>query len=91
MTGLKLYQFKGGETDWVAAHSQVEAETILKSTYELADTDLENYDDVSEVDPETITVYLDEVCCETEEQLTKTAAEVMSEMKSGDVVCSTAW
>lgn len=52
---LKLYQFSGAETDWVAAHDEAEARRVLKAHAGIGDDDIAaSYETVSEVDPATI-------------------------------------
>lgn len=87
---LKLFVIDSqAETDWIAAHDADEARRCYMREYELDERDME-YVEISLVDdPETVTVYLDEVDAETEEQCTETAAEVMSKMTRAGLVAST--
>ena len=89
---LKLYVFDSGtEKDWFAAESETEARHLYQIEYDLNDSDME-FLEVGEVeDPEAVTVYLEEIDAETEEQAQTTAAAVMAGMSKGGMVCSTAW
>ncbi len=87
---LKLFECRAGETDWVAARDEQHARQVLMAEYEINGADLEDTE-IAEVDPNAVTVNLDEVGVETEEQASKTAAEVMEEIGRPGIVCSTAW
>lgn len=53
---LKLFEFSGAETDWVAAHDEAEARRVLKAHHGISDEDIaESYQTISEVDPTMIT------------------------------------
>jgi hypothetical protein len=88
---LKLYRFRGGETDWFAAYSEKEARDRYVSEYGLHESDLDDLE-IDEVDPDGVTVYLDMPCHETDcEVPSETAAEYMARMNGPGPVCSTAW
>jgi len=87
---VKLYAIStSAETDWVAADDEQQARTAYMIEYGLSERDMDGVEISLVEDPETITVYLDEVNAETEEQAEATAAEVMAGMKSPGLVCST--
>lgn len=87
---LKLYAIDTqAETDWIAAHSEDEARHLYMLEYGLSDSDMDGVSISIVDDPETVTVYLDEVDIETEETLSITAAEAMSKMTKAGIVAST--
>jgi ketosteroid isomerase-like protein len=88
---LKLYRFSAGETDWIAANNETEARRVYLAEYELNDSDLEGVSVAVVDDADSVTVHLDEVDVETEEQATMTATEVMSKMRGPGLVCSTVY
>lgn len=88
---LKLFEFRAGETDWVAARSQDQAILVLCDEYGIDFNDLD-CTEISEVkDTDQVIVHTDVVDVESEDMLTRTATEVMADMKSPGVICSTAW
>jgi hypothetical protein len=89
MSDLKLWEVYNGETDWVAANDEAEARRVYMHEYELHERDMEGVAISLVADPDAVKVYTDEVNAETEEAVTKTASEVMAEMKWPGIVCST--
>jgi hypothetical protein len=87
---VKVFEFAGHETDWVAANTEAEAREVLKLHYGIGDRDLDgSYESVSEVDPSSVVFDLDEVDAETEETITQTAADILSKLTGPDVIGST--
>ena len=87
---LRLFRFKGGETDWVAARDKDEAIATLLIEYELDETDLDGTEITLVEDPESVPVWLDEVDAETAEQKSTTAAAVMADMTGPGFIASSA-
>lgn len=84
---MKLFAFRGPETDWVAADTHADAIRILKLHYGISDRDVAgSYDVIEEVDPASVEVYPDDWDYEDDEAELPTAAEFMT--KPG-LVCST--
>lgn len=89
---LKLYVLElGGEKDWFAAESEEQARKHYAIHYGFNDRDMEDVDAAEVEDPSQVTVYLDEVDTETEEQEETSAEIVMSKMTKPGIVCSTNW
>lgn len=86
---LKLYEVHSVETDWVAAGDEQEARRVYMSEYELSERDMDGVTITLVAEPDKVEVYTDVVDAETEETITKTASEVMAEMKRPGIVCST--
>lgn len=87
---LKLFEIdSGAEQDWFAATSPDEALRLYRSHYGLSDRDMEGVEASEVAKPESVEVYTDEIDAETEEPVTRTAVEVMADMKCGGLVCST--
>lgn len=87
---MKLWEFSGQETDWVAADDEASARHTLKRHHGLSDEDIaSSYESISEVDPATVEFYTDEVDAETEETITTTAAAMMAGKSRPFVVGST--
>lgn len=79
---LKLYRFYGAETDWVAARDEAEARECLRRHYGISHDDIAlSYEDVSEVDPDSVEILEDggyhEPDDDESESPTRTAREVM--------------
>lgn len=87
---LKLYIINSGEIDWVAANDETEARRVLIDEYGLGDDELDDVPVKLVKDASAVTVYLDEVDAETEEEKTATAEEVMAKMTKPGLVASTA-
>lgn len=76
---LKLFEFSGSETDWVAATDEAEARREMIEHYGITESDIAgSYESISEVDPSDVEFYTDEVDAETEEAKTTTAAAMMA-------------
>lgn len=88
---LKLFAFEGAETDWVAARTLEEARETLKTHYGIDDDDIDSsYHEIGEeLHPDAVKVVTDEVDAETEEAITKTAAEAMAGKTKPFLVAST--
>jgi len=87
---MKLYAFAGDETDWVAANSEGEARETLITHYGITADDVAiSYESISEVDPNKVEFYTDEVDAETEETIMTTAAVMMQGKQWPFVVGST--
>ena len=87
---LKLFEFSGVETEWVAAGSEAEARDTLKMHYGIDDRDIDcSYESVCEVDPAKVELYTDEVDAETEETKMTTAAAEMAGKTRPFLVAST--
>ena len=87
---MKLFEFSGIETDWVAADSEDEARDTLMAHYGIGPDDVSySYETVLPVDPATVEFYTDAVDVETEETVTTTAADMMSGKTKPFVVGST--
>lgn len=87
---MKLYEVStSAETDWVAADDEQQARTAYMIEYGLSERDMDGVEISVVEDPASVTVYLDEVDAETEEQAEATAADVMAGMKRPGLVCST--
>lgn len=87
---MKLFEIdSGAEQDWFAASSQEEALRLYRNHYGLSDSDMDGVTAGEVAEPDAVEVYTDETDTETDEPVTKTAAEVMAEMKHGGLVCST--
>lgn len=88
---MKLFEFSGDETDWVAATTEDEARDTLIRHYGISADDVaSSYESVSAVDPDTVEFYTEEVDAETEETITTTAADMMAGKTHPFVVGSTA-
>lgn len=87
---LKLYAINSGEIDWVAANDEAEARRVVINEYGLGDDELDDVPVKLVEDASAVTVYLDEVDAETEEEKTATAEEVMAKMTKPGLVASTA-
>lgn len=87
---MKLYQFSGSETDWVAANTEAEAREALRVHYGLSTEDIDGgYEEIAEVDPSGLMFDTDDVDAETEETITVGAAEIMAKMTKPGLVAST--
>lgn len=87
---MKLFAFEGDETEWVAANTEDEARDTLMRHYGIGPDDVAgSYESVSEVDPNEVEFYTDDVNVETEETITETAAEKMAGKTRPFVVGST--
>lgn len=76
---MKLFEFVGAETDWIAANDEAEARRALIVHYGIDQDDINaSYDEISEVDPAKVEFYTEEVDAETEEEKMTTAAEMMA-------------
>lgn len=75
---LKLYEFSGTETDWVAASSEDEARDTMMSHYGIGPDDITgSYESISVVDPAEVEFFTDKVNVKTEETVMTTAAAMM--------------
>ena len=84
---MKLFAFRGSETDWIAADTHADAISILKRHYGISDRDVAgSYEVIEEVDPASVEVYPDGWDYDDDEAEPPTAAEFMT--KPG-LVCST--
>lgn len=87
---MKLYEFSGAETDWVAAEDEASARRCLRSHYGISEEDIAgSYSEIHEVDPAEVSFFTDEYDEENEETVTMTAAEMMSGKAHPFVVGST--
>jgi hypothetical protein len=87
---LKLFEFSGAETDWVAARDEAEARRTLVVHYGIADDDIDaSYESVSEVEPSAVEFYTDETDAETEETIMTTAAAIIGDKTKPFLVGST--
>lgn len=87
---LKLFEFEGVETDWVAARDEAEARRVLINHYGITEADVAgSYESVSEVDPSKVEFYTDEVDAETEEAIMTTAAALIGTKTKPFLVGST--
>lgn len=87
---MKVFEFSGAETDWVAAHDETEARTTLMLHYGITADDVAgSYESVAEVDPSSVVFLTDEWDEEHEESRTETAAEMISGRTRAHVVGST--
>lgn len=76
---LKLFEFSGAETDWIAANDEAQARRTLVVHYGIADDDVDaSYESITEVDPTNMEFYTDAVDAETEEPIMTTAAAMMA-------------
>ena len=88
---LKLFEFSGAETDWVAAADENAARACLKSHYGISDEDVTgSYESIDEVEPSTVEFWTDEWDEEADEQVYITAADMMHGKTAPFVVGSTA-
>lgn len=85
---MKLFRFRSGETDWVAADTVEEAIAAYKAEYGLNDRDMDGVV-VVECDAESVSVYPDDWDYDSEDE-PPTAAAVMSFMKRPGLVATTA-
>jgi|GEM_PF-5561789 len=75
---LKLFEFSGAETDWVAAHDEAEARRVLKAHHGISDEDIaSSYEDIGEVDPTTIECTPDDWDYDNEDAEKPTALDEM--------------
>lgn len=87
---MKLFEFSGVETDWVAANDEAEARDYMMRHYGIGPDDIAgSYESVSEVDPATVEFWTDEYDEEEEMNVTTTAAEMMAGKSKPFVVGST--
>jgi hypothetical protein len=90
MPMLKLFAFEGAETDWIAANDQAEALRTLILHYGITGSDVAgSYESVSEVDPNDVEFYTDEVDAETEETIMTTASALIGTKTKPFLVGST--
>lgn len=76
---MKVFEFSGDETDWVAAHTEAEARATLMAHYGISDEDVAgSYETVTECDPSKVEFFTDEYDEEEEETVTRTAAEMLA-------------
>ena len=91
VAGMRLYEFSGAETDWVAASSEAEARDTLRRHYGIVDEDIVgSYESISEVDASGVEFYTDEWDDEAEETVMTTAADMMAGKTKPFIVGSTA-
>lgn len=75
---LKVFEFSGAETDWVAASTEDEARDYLMRHYGISEADVAgSYESISEVSPDTV-FNTDEYDEEEDEIVTTTAAELVA-------------
>lgn len=87
---MKLFEFSGAETDWVAADDVQSARECLIRHYGITMDDVvSSYESVAECDPGTVLLDTDEVDAETEDAVTTTAAALMVGREHPFVVAST--
>lgn len=87
---LKLFEFSGAETEWVAANDEAEARRTLIHHYGITEADVtSSYESVSEVDPNEVEFYTDAVDAETEEAIMTTAAAIIGTKTKPFLVGST--
>ncbi len=76
---MKVFEFFGDESDWVAAHDEAEARATLMAHYGISAEDVTgSYETVTECDPAKIEFFTEEYDEEAEETITQTAAEMMA-------------
>lgn len=75
---LKLFEFSGAETDWVAANDEAEARRALINHYGITEADMTgSYESIAEVDPNEVEFYTDAIDAETEEsRITPSSASI---------------
>ncbi len=79
-----------GLTDWVAAPEEAAARDCLRRHYGISDDDITgSYEDISEVKPSDVQVYLDDDDYDDECD-PPTAADIMAGKTKPFLVCSTA-
>lgn len=77
MAMLKVFEFSGAETDWIAANTEDDARDFLMRHYGISAEDVAmSYEEVFEVSPDTV-FNTDEYDEEEEETVTTTAAELV--------------
>jgi hypothetical protein len=87
---LKLFEFSGDETEWVAANDEAEARRALILHYGITEADVAgSYESVAEVDPASVEFYTDETDAETEETIMTTAAAIIGDKTKPFFVGST--
>jgi hypothetical protein len=87
---LKLFEFSGAETEWVAANDEAEARRALILHYGITEGDVAmSYESVSEVDPNEVEFYTDATDVETEETIMTTAAAIIGAKTKPFLVGST--
>ena len=87
---LKLFEFSGAETEWVAANDEVEARRALILHYGITEDEVAgSYESVSEVDPNEVEFYTGEVDAETEEAIMTTGAAIIRDKTKPFLVGST--
>lgn len=81
---MKLFEFVGAETDWIAANSPEEAREALKVHYGITDRDVDgSYEEINEVDPEAVEFYVDETPISDEDEEDETPMRTAAEMMKG--------
>ena len=87
---LKLFEFSGDETEWVAANDEAEARRALILHYGITEAEVAgSYESVSEVDPNEVEFCTDAVDAKTEEAIMTTAAALMGDKTKPFLVGST--
>lgn len=87
---MKLFQFAGVETEWVAADDEASARDVLMRHYGIDAADVaDSYESISVVDPTSVELFTDAVNAETEEPIMTTAAAMMAGKTRPFVVGST--
>lgn len=84
---MKLFRFKSGEIDWVAADTVEQATDAYKREYGLRDRDMDDVQ-VEEWDANAVEVYPDGWDYDSDDD-PPTAAEIMATMKRPGLVAST--
>lgn len=90
---LKVFAFRGAETDWVAAHDVAEARKVLISHYGISHEDIDgSYESIDEVPPETVQMIDDDHDYEAapDEQELPTAADAIAGKSKPFLIGSTA-
>ena len=76
---MKVFEFSGAETDWVAANDEAEARRVLIGHYGISDRDIDgSYETITECDPSKVEFFTEEYDEEAEETITQTASEMMA-------------
>lgn len=87
---LKLYEFSGAETDWVAASSEDEARDVLMRHYGIGPHDVSgSYESIGVVDGTSVEMLPDDWDYDDEDAVPPTAADVVAKMTKPGFVCST--
>ena len=87
---LKLYEFSGAETDWVAANSEDEARELLMRHHGISPEDIAgSYESITVVDGTSVEMLPDDWDYDDEDAEPPTAADKVAQMTKPGFVCST--